>query len=62
MLAALALANVALGRKEESLQDARRAMELRPISEDAEDGPCIAANVAVVYAWANQSEFAFETT
>jgi len=36
------------------------AMEMRPISEDAEDGPCIAANVAVVYAWANQSAFAFE--
>jgi serine/threonine protein kinase/TolB-like protein/Tfp pilus assembly protein PilF len=60
MLAALALADVALGRKEESLQEARRAMEMRPISEDAEDGPCIAANVAVVYAWANQSDFAFE--
>src|SRR5258708_24489690 len=60
MLAALALADVALGRKEESIQEARRAMEMRPISEDAEDGPCIAANVAVVYAWANQSDFAFE--
>jgi TolB-like protein len=60
MLAALALADVALGRKEESIQEARRAMEMRPICKDAEDGPCIAANVAVVYAWANQSDFAFE--
>jgi len=60
MLAALALADVALGRKEESIQEGRRAMEVRPISEDAEDGPVIAANVAVVYAWANQSDFAFE--
>jgi TolB-like protein len=60
MLAALALADVALGRKKESIQKARRAMEMRPISEDAEDGPCIAANVALVYAWANQSDFAFE--
>ena len=60
MLAALALADVALGHKEESIQKARRAMEMRPISNDAEDGPCIAANVAVVYAWANQSDFAFE--
>jgi TolB-like protein len=60
MLAALALTDVALGRKEESIQEARRAMEMRPISEDAEDGPVIAANVAVVYAWANQSDFAFE--
>ena len=33
---------------------------MRPISEDAIEGPIILANVAVVYAWANQSEFAFE--
>ncbi len=60
MLAALALADVALGRKAASIQEARRAMEMRSTSEDAEDGPCIAANVAVVYAWLNQSDFAFE--
>src|SRR4029077_4787857 len=60
MLAALALADVALGQKEESIQEGRRAMEMRPISEDVEDGPVIGTNVAVVYAWANQSDFAFE--
>jgi serine/threonine protein kinase/Flp pilus assembly protein TadD len=60
MLAALALADVALGRKEESIQEGRRAMEMRPISEDAEDGPVIAVNVAAVYAWANESDFALE--
>ncbi len=60
MLAALALADVALGRKEESMQEGRRAMEMRPISEDVEDGPVIAVNVAAVYAWANQSDFALE--
>jgi hypothetical protein len=60
MLAALALADVTLGRKEESMQEGRRAMEMRRISEDAEDGPVIAVNVATVYAWANQSDFALE--
>jgi serine/threonine protein kinase len=60
MLAALALADVALGRKEESMQEGRRAIEMRPISEDAEDGPVIAVNVAAVYAWANQPDFALE--
>jgi tetratricopeptide (TPR) repeat protein len=60
LLTALALADVALGRKEESIQEARRAMEMRPISEDADDGPMIAANVAAVYAWANQPDLAFE--
>jgi hypothetical protein len=37
-MAALALADVVLGRKEESIQEGRRAMEMRPISEDVEDG------------------------
>jgi serine/threonine protein kinase len=60
LMATLALADVALGRKEESIQEGRRAMEMRPISEDVEDGPVIARNVAVVYAWANQSDIAFE--
>jgi serine/threonine-protein kinase len=60
LLSALALADVALGHKEESIQEGRRAMEMRPISEDAEDGPVIGTNLAVVYAWANQSDFAFE--
>jgi hypothetical protein len=35
-------------------------METRPVSEDAVDGTFIAANVASVYAWANQSDLAFE--
>ena len=60
MLAALALADVALGRNEESIQEGRRAMEMRPISEDVEDGPVIAVNVAAAHAWANQSDFALE--
>ena len=60
LLTALALADVALGRKEESIQEGRRAMEMRPISEDAADGPVIAVNVAAVYAWANKPDLAFE--
>ena len=60
LLAALALADAALGRTEESVKEGRRAMEMRPISEDAFDGPIIAAYVAAVYAGANQSDLAFE--
>jgi hypothetical protein len=60
LMLALAGADVALGRKEESIQEGRRAMEMRPISEDAVDGPTIATDVALVYAWANQSNLAFE--
>ena len=59
-LAALALADVALGRKEQSIQEGRRAMEMLPISEDAVDGPWIAIDFALVCAWANQFDLAFE--
>jgi hypothetical protein len=60
LMSVVALADVALGRKEESIQEARHAMEIRPISEDALDGLAIATNVALVYAWTNQPDFAFE--
>ena len=60
LMSVLALADVALGRNEESIQEGRRAMEMRPISEDVEDGPVIAVNVAAAYAWANESDFALE--
>ena len=39
---------------------ARRAMEMRPISEDAVEGPDIATSFAFVCAWANQLDLAFE--
>jgi len=35
-------------------------MEMRPISEDAEYGPGIAADIAMMYAMLNESESAFE--
>jgi hypothetical protein len=35
-------------------------MEMRPISEDAFEGPNVAAKIAMVYIWANQPDFAFE--
>ena len=60
LLMALALTDVALGHREEGIQEGRRAMEMRPDSEDAADGPIIAANFALVCAWANQPELAFE--
>jgi TolB-like protein/Flp pilus assembly protein TadD len=60
LLAALAKADVALGHTEEGVQEARRAMAIRPISEDALGGPDIATFVAQLYGWANQSNLAFE--
>jgi len=60
LMSALALTDVALGRKEESINEARHAMEMRPISEDACDGSEIAKYAALVYVWAGQSDAAFE--
>jgi hypothetical protein len=60
LMKALAYADVALGRKEESIREGRRGMELLPISEDADDGSTIAGGAAQVYAWADEPDFAFE--
>lgn len=59
LITALAFADAALGRKEESVQECRRALEIRPISEDAVDGASIATFVAQIYAWTNRPEEAF---
>ena len=60
LLTALALADVALGHKEQSLQEGQHAMQIRPTSEDAVEGPVIAAGVALVYVWADQLDTAFQ--
>jgi serine/threonine protein kinase/Flp pilus assembly protein TadD len=60
LLAALAKADVALGRTEEGVQEARRAMTIRPISEDALGGPDIATFVAQLYVWVSRLNVAFE--
>jgi serine/threonine protein kinase len=60
LIAALAFTDVALGREQEGIEEGLRALETRPISEDAADGPLVAAFVAAVDAWANQSSLAFE--
>jgi tetratricopeptide (TPR) repeat protein len=60
LVMALALTDVALGREEQGIEEGRRAMIMRPISGDAVDGPMVAANFALVCAWANQPDLAFE--
>ena len=50
-----------LSNKEAAIADAKRAIEMMPTSTDAVDGPCLAINLAVVYAWTNEIDLAFET-
>jgi tetratricopeptide (TPR) repeat protein len=56
----LSLVDIYLGRKEESLREGQRAVEIRPISEDAIDGPTIALHLAMLYSLAGQVDFAFQ--
>jgi serine/threonine protein kinase/Flp pilus assembly protein TadD len=59
LMTALARADLALGRKQEAIEEGRRATELRPISEDAFEGPDVATWTAELYALANQPDAAF---
>jgi TolB-like protein/Tfp pilus assembly protein PilF len=50
-LATLGLIDAGLGRNEEALREGRRAVELRPLSEDAVDGATVLVSLATIYAW-----------
>ena len=60
LLSALGIIDAVLGRKQEAIHEARRAVEILPISEDAESGPPLVSNLAIVYAWTNEPELAFK--
>src|SRR5260221_1674989 len=44
-----------------TVRQAERAVEMLPISKDALEGPGIVMNLAVVYAWTDEFDRAFET-
>jgi TolB-like protein/Flp pilus assembly protein TadD len=60
LLSQLAVIDALLGQKELALSEAKRAVKLLPISKDAVDGPYPELNLAVVYAWTNEFDLAFE--
>lgn len=51
LLATLGLIDAGLARKEDAVREGRRAVELRPISEDADDGANFLGTLAMIYAW-----------
>jgi tetratricopeptide (TPR) repeat protein len=59
LLTAVAYTNLALGRMDESVEEAQRAMRMRPISEDVLEGPAIAVHAAEVFALAGNRDDAF---
>jgi hypothetical protein len=50
-----------LGHREDAISEAKRAVELLPVSKDALSGPLLVLNLAVVYAWTNESDMAIRT-
>ena len=61
LLSQLAVVDALLAKKETAIAEAKRATEMLPLSEDAVDGPPLLINLAVVYAWTNELDLAFET-
>ena len=59
-LSLLACMDAGASRKGDAIQEAKRALELRPIAKDAGDGPYLAANLALVYAWTGERDLAIE--
>jgi hypothetical protein len=60
LLSQLAVVDALLNNKEVAVSEAKRAVELLPISKDALEGPLIELNLAVVYAWTNEPGPAFK--
>jgi serine/threonine protein kinase/Flp pilus assembly protein TadD len=58
-LAVLGEVDALLGRKQEAIEEATRAVKLRPISQDAVEGPYILGELASVYVWTNEADQAF---
>ncbi len=58
--ASVAKLDAGLGRKEEAIREARRAVELQPITKDSLNGPAWIANLALVYAWSGERDRALE--
>jgi serine/threonine protein kinase/cytochrome c-type biogenesis protein CcmH/NrfG len=61
LLSQLAVVDALLSNKEAAIAEAKRAVEMLPISKDAVSGPAMLINLAVVYAWTNELNRAFET-
>ena len=60
LVAMLGLIDAGLGHNEEALAEGRRAVELRPISNDALDGAVVIGNLAMIYAWVGDNNSAIE--
>jgi serine/threonine protein kinase/Tfp pilus assembly protein PilF len=61
LLSQLAVVDALLNDKEAAIAEAKRAVEILPVSKDAVIGPAVLINLAVVYAWTGEVNLAFQT-
>jgi TolB-like protein/Tfp pilus assembly protein PilF/tRNA A-37 threonylcarbamoyl transferase component Bud32 len=59
-LSAIARIDAALDRKDDAIREAKEALALRPLAMDAMDGPMLATNLALVYAWTGERDLALK--
>jgi hypothetical protein len=60
LIAFLGLIDAGLARKADALMEGRRAVELRPISNDALDGASVLTNLAMIYGWVGDADSAID--
>jgi serine/threonine-protein kinase len=54
----LGLIDAALGRKEDALREGRRAIELLPVTKEANNGPGMIQNFSIIAAWVGEKQLA----
>jgi TolB-like protein len=59
LLSALGLIDAHMGRKQDAVQEAKRAVGMLPVSKDGLDGPPLAVNLEIVYALTKEPDLAF---
>ncbi len=59
-LCVLAMADAALGNKEEAIREGRRAVELMPLSKNAIAGYLLIEYLALIYAWTGEKDLALQ--
>ncbi len=59
-LALLGMIDAALGRKDDTIREGRRAVELLPVSKDSINGALAVEYLAVIYAWTGENDAALE--
>jgi TolB-like protein/Tfp pilus assembly protein PilF len=60
LVVTLGLIDAGLGRKEEALREGKRAVELRPLSEDALNGSNVLCDLAMICAWVGDANSALD--